>query len=60
VADAVEAIGSHRPYRASLGIEKVRDRIDKNRGTRYDPRAVDACIALSQEKGYRMEIWPCL
>lgn len=55
-ADVVAAIGSYRPYPASLGIEKALDHIDKHRGILYDSWAVDACIALVQEKGYRMEI----
>ena len=55
VADVVEAIGSHRPYRPSRGIENALEHIAKNRGTLYDPRSVDACMTLFHEKGYRME-----
>ncbi len=46
VADVVEAMISHRPYRAALGIDKALDEISKNKGTLYDPNAVDACLEL--------------
>jgi PAS domain S-box-containing protein len=55
VADVVEAMASHRPYRPSLGIEKALEEISKNRGILYDPDVVDACIKLFHEKGYTME-----
>jgi HD-GYP domain-containing protein (c-di-GMP phosphodiesterase class II) len=54
VADVVEAMASHRPYRASLGIDIALDEIAKNRGVIYDSDAVDACIALFRESGYTM------
>ena len=50
VADVVEAITSHRPYRPALGIEKAIDEIQKGKGTRYHPPCVDACLKLVQEK----------
>jgi putative nucleotidyltransferase with HDIG domain len=56
VADVVEAIASHRPYRPSLGIEKAIEEISKNRGIYYDSNVVDACLKLFHEKGYKMEI----
>lgn len=49
VADVVEAMSSHRPYRPSLGIEMAIDEITKYRGTRYDPTCVDACVKLLAE-----------
>ncbi|MHB0927085.1 MAG: HD domain-containing phosphohydrolase [Gallionellaceae bacterium] len=52
VADVVEAISAHRPYRAGLGIEVAMEEITKNRGIFYDPQAVDACVALFREQGY--------
>ena len=54
VADIVEAIGSHRPYRPSLGIEKALDEISLKKGILYDPVVVDACLRLF-ENGYKME-----
>jgi PAS domain S-box-containing protein/putative nucleotidyltransferase with HDIG domain len=43
VADVVEAMSSHRPYRAALGLEKALAEISQNAGIRYDPRVVDEC-----------------
>jgi len=54
VADVVEAIASHRPYRPALGIEAALEEIQKNRGLLYDPEAVDACLKLFHEKGYNL------
>jgi PAS domain S-box-containing protein len=52
VADVVDAMGSHRPYRASLGIEAALEEIEQNRGILYDTDVVDACLRLFREKGY--------
>ncbi len=52
VADVVEAISAHRPYRPGLGIEVAMEEITRNRGIFYEPRAVDACVALFREQGY--------
>ncbi len=49
VADVVEAMCSHRPYRPALGIEKALAEIRSNRGTLYDPGAADACLAYFNE-----------
>jgi len=46
VADVVEAMSSHRPYRAAMGIEKALEEISRNRGKLYDEAAVDACLEL--------------
>lgn len=54
VADTVEAMASHRPYRASLGIDKALDEITRSRGTLFDPNVVDACVALFREKGFAL------
>lgn len=54
IADVVEAMASHRPYRASLGIEAALEEIEKNKGTLYDETAVDACLRLFREKGYHL------
>jgi HD-GYP domain-containing protein (c-di-GMP phosphodiesterase class II) len=55
VADVVESMGSHRPYRPSLGIEAALEEIEKNRGTLYDNTVADACLRLFREKGYQLE-----
>ena len=44
VADVVEAMASHRPYRPALGIEKALDQIRQDRGILFDPEFVDACL----------------
>ena len=54
VADVVEAMASHRPYRPALGIDIALKEISKNRGSSYDPKVVDACLRLFNEKGYRL------
>jgi putative nucleotidyltransferase with HDIG domain len=53
VADVVEAMSSHRPYRPALGIDKALEEISKNRGILYDPEAVDVCIKLFREKDFK-------
>lgn len=49
VADVVEAMASHRPYRAALGVDRALEEIREGRGVRYDARAVDACVGLFAE-----------
>jgi HD-GYP domain-containing protein (c-di-GMP phosphodiesterase class II) len=48
VADVVEAMASHRPYRAALGVERALDEIADGVGTRYDPEVAHACLALAR------------
>ncbi len=52
VADVVETMASHRPYRPSIGMDKALEEIVSNKGVLYDPRVVDACIKLFYEKGF--------
>jgi putative nucleotidyltransferase with HDIG domain len=54
VADVVEAMASHRPYRPGLGIEAALEEIEKNRGIFYDNVVADACLRLFQEKNYKL------
>ena len=49
VADTVEAMSSHRPYRAALGVEAAIDEIVAQRGKLFDPVVVDACVALVRD-----------
>ena len=49
VADVVEAMSSHRPYRAGLGIEVALAEIERERGVLYDPTVADACLRLFRE-----------
>ncbi|MFA5066008.1 MAG: PAS domain S-box protein [Dehalococcoidia bacterium] len=55
VADVVEAMASHRPYRAALGIEKALHEISRNKGKLYDPEVVDVCLMLFKERGFKFE-----
>jgi HD-GYP domain-containing protein (c-di-GMP phosphodiesterase class II) len=51
VADVVEAMTSHRPYRPALSLEEARREIKENKGILYDPQVVDACLRVF-EKGF--------
>jgi len=55
VADVVEAIASHRPYRPALGINIALDEISQQSGTLYDFNVVDACLKLFRERGFKFE-----
>ncbi|HAJ33181.1 MAG TPA: hypothetical protein DCK79_07385 [Candidatus Atribacteria bacterium] len=55
VADVVEAMSSHRPYRPALGIDVALEEISKNKGILYDPEVVDVCLKLFKEKGFKFE-----
>jgi HD-GYP domain-containing protein (c-di-GMP phosphodiesterase class II) len=46
VADIVEAMASHRPYRPALGIDRALDEVKFGKGTRFDATVVDACLAI--------------
>lgn len=54
VADTIEAMVSHRPYRPALGLEAAVAEIEGKRGTLYDPVVVDAWLQLLRVKGYRL------
>jgi PAS domain S-box-containing protein len=55
VADVVEAMASHRPYRPGLGIAAALNEIEQNSGTLYDNAVADACLRLFREKGFKLE-----
>ncbi len=55
VADVVEAMASHRPYRAALGIDKALKEIVQNRGILYDSKTVDVCVKLFKKSRFRFE-----
>ena len=55
VADVVEAMASHRPYRPSRGLDKALEEITINSGILYDPEIVKVCRSLFLEKGYTLE-----
>ena len=50
VADVVEAMASHRPYRPAMGIEAALEEIGKNKGILYDNSVADACLKLFRRK----------
>jgi len=55
VADVVEAMASHRPYRAAHGTGMALEEISKHRGERYDEEVVDACLRVFYERGFEFE-----
>ena len=54
VADVVDAMASHRPYRPSLGVERALEEILGNEGNMYDPQVVEACLTLFREGNYEL------
>ncbi|MCD4690665.1 response regulator [bacterium] len=52
VADTVEAMSSHRPHRAALGVERALEEVSEGRGTEYDSDVVEACLRVFREKGF--------
>jgi PAS domain S-box-containing protein len=52
VADVIEAMSSHRPYRVGLGMEAALAEIERGRGSAYDADIADACLKLFRGKGY--------
>ena len=57
VADVVESMASHRPYRPALGLNAALAEIENNRGTLYDADAVDACLRLFRGKRYQLQLY---
>ena len=55
VADVVEAMASHRPYRPALGVDQALEEITRNKGRLYDPGVVDVCVHLFTEKDFRFD-----
>jgi PAS domain S-box-containing protein len=58
VADVVESMMSHRPYRAALGIEAALAEIENNKGRLFDPKVVDACVTLFRDKDFSFDAVP--
>jgi len=56
VADVIESMASHRPYRPAVGLDSALAEIVKNRGTLYAPEVVDAVVRLVNEKGYVLPV----
>ncbi|MCF7857955.1 MAG: HD domain-containing protein [Candidatus Cloacimonetes bacterium] len=53
VADVVEAMSSHRPYRPSMGIQKAIEELQKNQGILYNKEIVQACLKLFKEDNFK-------
>jgi HD-GYP domain-containing protein (c-di-GMP phosphodiesterase class II) len=58
VANVVEAMTSHRPYRPAFDIKVALAEISKNKGILYDSAVVDACLRLFAEKGFTLDSMP--
>ena len=54
MADVIESMASHRPYRPAVGLDAALDEVVKNRGTLYAPEVVDAAVRLINDKGYAL------
>jgi len=55
VADAYDAMTSNRSYRDAMPQEKVREQVERGRGTQFDPRFADIMLAMiDDDPGYRM------
>ncbi|MET0104477.1 MAG: HD-GYP domain-containing protein [Sedimenticola sp.] len=54
VADVLEAMAFHRPYRPALPLESALEEIEQHRGVLYDREVVDASLKLFREKGFKM------
>ena len=54
VADVVETMASHRPYRPSKGIDKALEEITQNKGVLYEPLVVDACLKIFNNKEFEL------
>jgi len=55
VADVVETMASHRPYRPAMGLDKALEEVLKNKGKLYDEKVVNACLILFNEKGFEFQ-----
>lgn len=53
VADTIEAMTAHRPYRPALGVKKALKEIEEGKGKLYDPRVIDACLNLFYKKDFK-------
>ena len=58
VADHVEAMASHRPYRPARGVKLALRELDQQKGIQFDPAAVAACLKLFREHRINLETWP--
>jgi len=52
VADVIESMASHRPYRPAVGLDAALTEVENNRGRLYAPEVVDAAVRLVRDKGF--------
>lgn len=57
VADVVEAMASHRPYRIAFEVNVALAEIESQKGKLYDPDVVDACLRLFRAKGFKLHAY---
>jgi len=57
VADVVESMASHRRYRASQGLDRALEEIERNAGRSYDQTVVDACLNTIRDRGFQIVQW---
>jgi HD-GYP domain-containing protein (c-di-GMP phosphodiesterase class II) len=55
VADVIEAMATHRPYRPALSIEEALGEISKNKGRLFDPKVADCCLKVFEDKKFKLE-----
>jgi PAS domain S-box-containing protein len=55
VADVIEAMATHRPYRPALSVEEALKEISKHKGKLYDPKVAEACLKVFREKKFKLE-----
>jgi len=54
VADVLEAMASHRPYRAALGVDAAFEELKSHAGTHFDPDVVNSCLRIFKDKGFKI------
>jgi HD-GYP domain-containing protein (c-di-GMP phosphodiesterase class II) len=54
VADMIEAMSSHRPYRPGVGVERALEEVEAGRGIIFDPAAADAALYIFRKKGFEI------
>jgi hypothetical protein len=60
VADVVEAMACHRPYRPALGLGAALEHVSREAGALYDPAVVDACLHVFYERGFKFADMPVI
>lgn len=54
VADTIEAMSAHRPYRAGLGVDAALREIERGCGQQYDGATAEACLSLFRDDGFQL------